>query len=189
MGAARAGGGPTSRGQQVTSVKKRTPGSAPCRRSATLGEARGKVGRLWGAHPDPSRLQAPPGCPPSAGCPPRLTELAAGVGLGSLAAVTELHERVQGARGHGQVDGVAEGGAGRRRGKQRNHPSQGMAGALRHPPALPRRAPGRRAVLGELSGRKGAPGGGRTGSRSLAQHRCLSPFPSREPQSTRGKQL
>lgn len=124
------------------------------------GGSKGKGGRLWGAHPDPSRLQLLPGCPPSAGSPPRLTELAARVGLGSLAAVTELHERVQGARGHGQVDGVAEGGAGRRRGKQRNHPSQGMAGALRHPPALPRRAPGRRAVLGELSGRKGAPGGG-----------------------------
>jgi len=83
---------------------------------------------------------------PRAPRPTRLTELPSRVGLRALAAAAELHERVQRAWGHGQVDGVAEGGAGGGREKQRNVRSQGPGRALRHPlppPPGPRARPSR----------------------------------------------
>lgn len=120
-------------GEQLTWVKKRTRGSSPCQTSATLqgDTAVGYGARVW---PQP---RPPPGCR----VPPRLTKLPPGIGLRSLAAVAKLHERVQGARRHGQVDGVAEGGAVRGR---KGHKKLGIRAwpELSDTPFSPRRAPG-----------------------------------------------
>lgn len=97
---------------------KAEPGEGPVRRHSP---SHGRGRTLWGQlHVEGQRLcgQTQPGlrgphvaAARAPGSPPRLTELPARVVLCALAAVAELHERVQGARGHGQVDGVAEGGA------------------------------------------------------------------------------
>lgn len=98
--------------------------------------------------------------PPRVPRPARLTKLPSCVGLCALAAVAKLHERVQGARGHGQVDGVAEGGAVQgRKGKAEKPPESGPGQSSLTPP-LPPTGP---RPSQELSGGKG-PREGRDGA-------------------------
>lgn len=164
----------------LTSVKKHTPGSAPCRRSVTLqGDTAGGYRlRAW--------LQA--GLPRVL-CPTGLTKLPSCVGLCSLAAVAKLHERVQGARGHGQVDGVAEGGAVRgRKGKAQKPLGSGSAqSSPRHPISPPTGLRARRSRSQELSRGKGPQEGRnrpavRAASQSLAQ-------PPRSPPAQAGSRM
>ena len=92
--------------------------------------------------------------------PTRLTKLPSRIGLCSLAAVAKLHERVQGAWGHGQVDGVAEGGAVRgKNGKSTETSGVRAWPELSDTPSPPDGPQGTAQPVPKALQRKGAPGG------------------------------